>query len=239
MLNGQTDNKVGRTTGWFYNKKQVALRQKAFTLAEVLIVIGIIGIIANMTIPTLIENATEAQTRSGLKVAYSILSQAMTQISSENSGTIAGICEDFDDVCFKNMFKPALKYTKECNGQIATNGCWASVQYLDGSSYSWIDNAGADSPAGLILNNGMLVAFRWHYKNCAYPGNNKCGWIAVDINGFKKPNRWGKDTFNFHVADGVVKPFGSVGDTGNDITCNPTDVGSDAGYGCASKYLYD
>ena len=58
-------------------------RKSAFTLAEVLITLGIIGVVAAMTLPTLVGNYKKAQTVSQLKKVYSVLSQSM--LSSVNA----------------------------------------------------------------------------------------------------------------------------------------------------------
>lgn len=71
--------------------------QAAFTLAEVLVTLGIIGIVAAMTLTSLIENYQKKQTAMRLKEAYSLLNQAVQQselvngeINSWNFGTAHG-----------------------------------------------------------------------------------------------------------------------------------------------------
>lgn len=63
----------------------------AFTLAEVLITLGIIGIVAAMTIPAIINNSEKQSIVSKVKEAYSIMSQATGQIKTECGGTIRGL----------------------------------------------------------------------------------------------------------------------------------------------------
>lgn len=96
---------------------------------------------------------------------------------------------------------------------------------FDGTEYTTVNNEGA----AFVAKNGMLVYFRHHSKNCdwgsSYYGYTmKCGWIAVDVNGFKNPNRFGKDTFAFSVQENTIKPAGIDGDLGNLRTCNATDT---------------
>ena len=52
-------------------------KRPAFTLAEVLITLGIIGVVAAMTMPSVITNYQKKQTAAQLKKAYSIVSQAL------------------------------------------------------------------------------------------------------------------------------------------------------------------
>lgn len=61
-------------------------KKSAFTLAEVLITLGIIGVVAAMTIPTLLAKYQEKQTVTKLKQTYSILSQAIRSVQ-EDVGT--------------------------------------------------------------------------------------------------------------------------------------------------------
>lgn len=218
------------------DKRQKNRLYFAFTLAEVLVTLGIIGIVAAMTIPTLMQNSQDAQTKSAIKEAYRTLSQAITQVSNDNGGTIAGICTDYDDLCFKNLFKPYFSYVKDCDNNSVANGCWMATSWMDGTTFT-----GVVLPS-IVLKNGMFVMFRYHTKACDYTdaasSNYLCGWLAVDVNGFKAPNRFGKDVFTFEIQPNSIKPGGSIGDTGNYLTCNSTDTGLQSGWGCTSKYLY-
>jgi len=69
-------------------------KQKAFTLAEVLITITIIGVIASIVIPTVINNTQNAELKATWKKAYADLSQATQRVITDNAGTLKG------DVCY-------------------------------------------------------------------------------------------------------------------------------------------
>lgn len=56
------------------------IKLRAFTMAEVLITLGIIGIVAAMTLPSLIGNYQKKQTAIQLKKFYSIMQQAIGHI---------------------------------------------------------------------------------------------------------------------------------------------------------------
>ena len=58
--------------------------KKGFTLAEVLITLTIIGVIAAITIPNLMQSYKKHQVEVGIKEAYSILSNAIKLSESEN-----------------------------------------------------------------------------------------------------------------------------------------------------------
>ncbi len=63
-------------------------RRLAFTLAEVLITLGVIGIVAAMTLPAVINNSRNKQLEAGLKRSYSLISQALDMYQAETGERI-------------------------------------------------------------------------------------------------------------------------------------------------------
>ena len=61
---------------------------KAFTLAEVLITLGIIGIVAALTLPNLIEEHQKKETSVKLQKMYSTLNQVIQKYSADNETPI-------------------------------------------------------------------------------------------------------------------------------------------------------
>lgn len=233
QTNRQTDRFNIKTS------KSQGLSRLAFTLAEVLITLGIIGVVAAMTIPTLINSTNEADIKTGVKAAYSILSQATTMAATENGGTLVGVCSsNFDNVCMKNYMTKYLQTIKDCGGTAGTtdstnnpttNGCWKTVTTLTGGS----NNDGNNNYAGVVLKNGMLAVFRAHHSDCTVEPS--CGWVDIDINGTKPPNTQGKDSFHFNVyQDGSVKPAGTSASS-----CGTETPATALGITCTYKYLYE
>lgn len=109
---------------------------RAFTLAEVLITLGIIGVVAAISIPTLIQSSQEKATVSQLKKAYSTLSQAFLLAVQENGtpdtwniGDYGGSPQPYTNA--KNIITtlaPYLKVTKTCD-QFET-GCHVSPSWF-------------------------------------------------------------------------------------------------------------
>ncbi len=177
------------------------LKKCAFTLAEVLVTLGIIGVVAAMTMPVLTQNNTEKVTVTRLKKAYSILSQAYTSASSENINiTEWGLGEKWSQEGAKNIAEkliPYLKVTKDCGFE---KGCFpanVTYKYFDGTTWYGIDSA--TRPYKLILADGTLIAIE---------SLGTRGKVFVDINGFKGPNQDGKDLFSFILEKNTVVPFG-------------------------------
>ncbi len=69
------------------------IKRKAFTLAEVLITLGVIGIVAAMTIPVLFSNINNAKFRNQYKKAISTLNQAGLMAQAKYGYNYAGTTE--------------------------------------------------------------------------------------------------------------------------------------------------
>ena len=168
-----------------------------FTLAEVLITLGIIGIVAAMTMPALIAKYQKQQTISQLKKAYSEINQAI-RLSESKFGTL----DSWDFADFEsseervkyfgeNYLLPNLKVAKNCVS--VHSGCWAEDTFnIDGNSWDLGEGIGRRA---FITSSGYSVYYWVHAV-----GNG--GWFYIDVNGPKKPNTLGKDIFPFIMSWG-------------------------------------
>ena len=152
--------------------------------------------------------------------------------SGPYAGTMKGLCvTQFDDHCMRNLYLPYLKYNKMCNNGDIKGKCWSDDHSLDGTEFT-------GEYTSVVLNNGMLMMFRWHNNLCDNIGTNitypNCGWMSVDVNGFNPPNIWGKDIFGAIIVEKSIKPMGSQGDL---YGCEGS-TGVVSGLGCSAKYLY-
>lgn len=95
-----------------------------FTLAEVLITLGIIGIVAAMTIPTLISKNQKRVIEAKLKEDYSIIQQVIKS-NEGNDVDMSMILQDGNTDSqkewFETYFAPYMKYSHVC---YETKGCW-------------------------------------------------------------------------------------------------------------------
>ena len=81
------------------------MEHKAFTLAEVLITLGIIGVVAAMTLPSLIQEQTNEALEVALRKNYSAIEQAVQKFSYDLGEPVKG--GDFDTWTFD---EPCQKY---------------------------------------------------------------------------------------------------------------------------------
>lgn len=215
--------------------------KKGFTLAEVLITLGIIGVVAAMTIPTVISNAQNAQLASGLKKFYSVISQATASIKSDNGGYLGGGF-GVTSTDMLNTYASKMAFTKTCpTGGACFHQGTTAWHDLNGN-VGWGDYT--TFPSG-ILQDGMMFAVRLSNPNCDHPNdgtvrNDFCGSIFVDVNGFKKPNVEGRDLFEFQLTKNGIYPRGSMDDM-SDISqyCTPgvTPPMNYPGVACATRIL--
>jgi len=215
-----------------------------FTLAEMIIVIGIIGIIAEATIPTLVQNFQEKTTVVTLKKAYSTLSSAYTLAVQENGtpdnwGLISMSSPEGGENILNKM-APYLMVTKNCG---RNSGCFSdSNKRLNGGSF--VLNAGAQGTAQLA--DGSFI-YTWSAGSCSHDQGESlalkthCGDIGIDINGFKKPNQLGVDIFTFYLTKYGIVPCGAQQSYVTSLTfdndCRNKSTGN--GWGCAAWVIYN
>lgn len=187
------DNQLSRQTKYIH--------KKAFTLAEVLITLAIIGVVAAITIPTLLKNIQDAQFKNAAKEAFSKASQAIQLMKNDNGGSVSSYIGTYQT--FKPVFINYFKVNKDCN--------WSDCQNATNSNYkSLYNNLGT----GWYFGNGEFVStdgMFWSIFNTASPmGDGKYHiFISVDVNGYVNgPNIYGKDAFIFELIDDNLVPMG-------------------------------
>ena len=211
---------------------------KGFTLAEVLVTLAIIGVVAALTIPSLIQSTKNAATVTGVKKVYSVLSQAYNSFIADDTTMDTVWAGNAQDANILNQFCSKLNCIKNCG---TGTGCFPDINYktLAGNDSFNMNTAGFGTA---ILADGTSLYIEDETAGCtndysdgigaASPFYYECGGIVVDINGFKAPNQFGRDAFLFHVTRTGIFPYGSNNDSYSN-TC----VTSDLGYGCAYKIL--
>lgn len=212
-----------------------------FTLAEVLITLAIIGVVAALTIPTLIKNIQKRETASAVKEAYSILSQVAASLTKDNGGSIKGIYAGPLEV--RDAFAQYISSTTSCNGPPSNvTNCWSDQEKNWDGTTQWDISMGISRPY-LVMKNGMAIKFENVWQNCdsqlggSYtPNYPVCEFLSVDVNGLKQPNTDGKDIFFFWLTETTVKPGGAATENQFLDDCNPP---TSSAVSCAQKILLD
>ncbi len=188
------------------------MKMKAFTLAETLIVIGIIGVVAALTLPNLNHATGDKEKVTKVKKIYSSLADAYGRAEAiygpidewfkDMDGDLAKMSE-----CFGKRITEFMKISKDCGHG---DGCFSSAPLLYSAPLTYEDEDGNEASRTdrfsnlleemqdsncnymVITSDGMSLGFRVNYDSCN---------ITVDIDGPNKgKNQIGNDIFYFSVG---------------------------------------
>ena len=210
-----------------------SLKSAAFTLAEVLITLGIIGVVAAMTMPALIANHRKTVLKTQFKKAYSELQQV-------NQNFI----KDYDmNICEYN-WQMWDETKSDYASSKATSDAFIKYYTGDGTSKSRIlgsnqikNLTGTKTVPQTLFDDGGAVDIQ---KRTFYfefgVSNYKCPIISVDVNGYyKRPNQLGVDIFSFRpTKDGKIIPIGNP-QTINDQINGSAVLGNNHSCTCTKK----
>ena len=178
------------------------MNKKAFTLAEVLVTLGIIGVVAAMTLPSVINNARNKAHEARFKQAYSLIYQAILSMGNEDpqlwktycgasEGVGTGAYQRYDFLeNFSKQFQTVAIYKKNTK-DLRQLGYKNERFYRADPGMNYF-NEDAYNNGAFIAKNGMIIF------------NSGCWWLnaldfTVDTNGNKGPNKFGWDVFYFQI----------------------------------------
>lgn len=209
----------------------------SFTLAEVLITLGIIGIVATMVIPTLNEQIQDIQLKTAAKEAFSKSAQAVEQMRQDQGGTLREYV--INSFAFKPAFMKYFKVAQDCPSLCVPSSTSSTI-------YSALSKGHADTrlfdDGQFVTTDGMFFGI----ENFAVTGYLM---ITVDVNGYtKKPNVYGKDVFMFEIVNDNLVAMGGTNtylptDSGSLATtpasnlCNPAVGNNYQGLGCMANVM--
>ena len=190
------------------SRGEVISRKLAFTLAEVLITLGIIGVVAALTLPPLIHKHKINILETQFKKAYAIVENVNLQMLNNDINPYEDYVKDRNEEKAVKQLEDFVKFTngaKICNnsylGCTVGNGDDKKDHYktLDGKDYAHIIpdsylNKTILLPDGMTIWVGGLIYGKDRYY--------------IDINGTKqKPNKLGYDLFTFCIGqNNIITP---------------------------------
>jgi len=203
------------------------MKNKAFTLAEVLITLGIIGIVAALTMPSLIQKHKEKVTVVKLKKIYSVMSQAYLKAQQEHGtpedwGIVETTMSGQSSAIITDILVQYLNVSKYCG---RSKGCWYDSFTMNlGGTLNTNFNTHTDY-SKILLADGTAIAL-YGFSVCAnnYYGlgllNDVCAKFVTDINGPSPPNTYGKDVFWFYLTNNGIVPMGTMDETQYSFSSN-------------------
>ena len=219
-------------------------KKQGFTLAEVLITLGIIGIVAALALTTVIPEIQNKQNIAKLKKTYAVVSSALSEVIADDvliceAYNRNGACVSNDNAyigSFSEEFLPAIKkklnVADYCEGSaehrcdndgtanrkkkwVGTHNAYSLYRALGVKSKS---NPTGGSPYGVYSYNFNKLALLLQDGSVVYFGELWDGpWVVVDVNNFQKgPNEFGRDVFVFNIISNTKKNNHYLAPAGSD-----------------------
>ena len=207
--------------------------KEAFTLAELLVSLAVIGIIAALTLPTLNSSIDKSANADAMKKAFYYLGEVIEMPTAMGDSYKKW---DYDSLTSDNIYRklrPYLSITKEC---IGSTGCWTteSVVGLDESTAQGFSSSGyGQSPVTFRMSDGVAVSISLTADSLNVEREKQTVPVfAVDVNGDEAPNKLGDDIFLFVLGDTGLLPAGNDVDDGIG-NCTENGIGTD----CAARII--
>ena len=162
----------------------------AFTLAEVLITLGIVGVVSAMTMPVLITNIRNTELQSRFKKTTAELQNALQKVQFDEGQTIYGnsVGPNIAKILVKQFKAPAVYHDQyEIWEQNKLKGKDLIYKNYDNSDF----NAELIDDGTIIVNDNFFI----FVNNDNFSKTNY--QLYIDTNGYKKPNKEGYDLFKF------------------------------------------
>ena len=207
------------------------LKKCAFTLAELMITIGVVGVVAAITIPTLIQNSNSKKFSTQFKKELSTLNQAAISAQAQYDMDYGSITSDSDpSTCGSDTF--AASNSTMCalfNSTLSAKnymGVYGQAQgYKTGTTYSFTKTTEGFNPTNFLLYtlaDGSIVGFNPNAKRCSLEsGQTINNTVLTDSNGLA-------NCIGFIDVNGVSLP-------NKEVTCADGTSSLDVGTACTLK----
>lgn len=215
-------------------------KYRAFTLAEVLITLGIIGVVAAMTMPSLIANYQKQVWVNQLKKSVSVLEQGFHKMLADEEVERLSDISEWADINYSIILGEGdtdsnVKFVNYIKKYFESNYIVLDYKYKLLSGYVPSNNFG---DYHIVFSDGsMLNPDTYFLTNGAI--------LHIDVNGVKRPNVYGRDIFVFELSDsGNLVPLGGQNSFKNwktdSLLCGQEgnkDVSYADGDGCAARII--
>ena len=184
---------------------------RAFTLAEVLVTLGIIGVVSAMTVPTLMQNHQRKTYVTQLHKVYSEVQQALIRYQNDKNAVNLKEAGLNSKAAVQAFFYEYFNVIQECGG--VTAPCFADLyKNINGGNVHF--NKGWGSGSCVTMSSGSSICMDYPASNGSY------GWVFIDINSKQGPNILGRDAFYLAIfPDGVLDVSGATVDCRKNGLC--------------------
>ena len=169
--------------------------KKGFTLSELLLSLIIVGVIAVLTIPVLLNNVSNKTFATQVKNMSAIIEQLaqdelLTNKTRDLSDTDFGDPEEL-------LTEKHFAIVKSCSSADSLTDCWKTGGGDAEVSYKNLNNDAYAITAGdtVVLKNGVMLKY-----TLTADSDKTIGMFVFDVNGNDKPNILGRDLFGFLIT---------------------------------------
>lgn len=205
---------------------------RGFTLAEILITLGIIGIVAALTMPVINKGKERKELEAGFKKQYSVLQNAFTRLNHDRGEVYVRENSSVGTRKFKKEFIKYFNVLSDCNYEDCSKINGKSIYKDLTNTYNMYQTYIDDGQ--FITTDGALFMLN--------DATNEPFLAGFDVNGpKKKPNRLGYDVFIFQLMpNGKLAPMGAEGTWFTDEKyCSFSKGDMRNGLTCAKKAMED
>ena len=208
------------------------MKQKAFTLVEIMIVFALIMIVSALVIPLVLNDSKTVQDVSKWRHCYDDVLYTFQSMDINNNPdykqTIntkilkAKNTDEVEDIILEE-FRPYLRIEDRFENKKYSPRYLNSEKVKDGQYYHFVKL--------YRTQNGQIVGIKWLKE---LYDNSSLIALMIDTNGEEAPNVWGKDIFGLNIYKTKIEPFGKeMSSSEVDADCSK----KGRGVYCSYKYL--
>ena len=192
---------------------RVFCKSLAFTLAEVLITLGIVGVVAAMVIPSLISNIREQIINNQFKKSYAVVVNALKMVSNEGyycayKKEQSTLASGSQCAKFFGSIPDFVRMQSVCKGDALEKGC---IPKYTGK----LETKSGGCPGfsqEYVLNRDTAYVFADNTTLITYGPTGHLPIFILDVNGHGRPNKLGYDAFIFRMVQDEIDNFKLIGD---------------------------
>lgn len=232
---------------------------KGYTLAEVLVTIGIIGVVAALVAPGLVQNINKNKISAGLARGTELIQTGMTNILStaQNNDNTGNAVSGLTAIQLKNILGEdadnADDYLTEGDNLFSQTNSFLGIEEDDNYVINNIKDYNGNNLAGTMLSNTTAFKFKKikpviifqeipAEKNIDAEEDEILTRIYIDANASESPNRIGQDIFLFGLTNrGTLIPAGTdkYNNFDNRVNAGDCDTQPNNGLACAARVMSD
>ena len=185
---------------------EVMNMKKGFSLSELLMALTIVGVIAVLTVPVIMNNIQNRIFVTKLKNTVAMIEQlAQQELIKHRTRDLSNTDFSAPDKLLTDKYFSIAKF---CSGTTSKKDCWKTtatgknkVQYKTIKKSNFDDAVGLSNLNTVILKNGVTFSYSFVSNLKVIPKKDITALFYIDINGSEKPNISGRDFYVFYLTN--------------------------------------